>query len=306
MSSEEYGAEARMANGIEAYQKHNFDEAAEHFEKAVAIAPGSLDAHLALGATRLTLYQRRPSPTSSNYLVERRDITEQELMEYREKEKAILAEQNRTNWPLAETSLKRANQLDPRNELVVEYLCVLYFSWKDPTDEEADRLDNAKQWFERLAELNPEHTHANFYVGMILTTKARKLLPNFGQFPSTPEPDLSSRRRLVEPLLEEASRHFARAQAVSGDQTGAAFFGDDVASMRVYLDDPENSARDLRDKFDNAFREHSKKMKASERQGGESAPDVNLPRLHSTSVLKPGPKSRPRKFPPNPWLIPVI
>ena len=77
MSSEEYGAEARMANGIEAYQKHNFDEAAEHFEKAAAWDPGSLDAHLALGATRLTLYQRRPSPTSSNYLFERRDIDDQ-------------------------------------------------------------------------------------------------------------------------------------------------------------------------------------------------------------------------------------
>jgi tetratricopeptide (TPR) repeat protein len=304
MSSEEHGADARIASGIEAYQKHHFDEAAEHFEKAVTMDPGSLDAHLALGATRLTLYQRRPSPAST-YLAERRDITERELIEYREKERVILAEQNRTNWPLAETSLKRANQLDPRNELVVEYLCVLYFSWKNPGDEEADRMDDAKQWFEHLAELNPQHTHANFYAGMILTTKARKLLPNFGRFPSVPEPDLPSRRRLVEPLLEEASRHFARAQAVSGDQTASSIFVDDVASMRVYLDDPEKSARDLRDKFDNLFGEHSE-IKASEGQGGESTPPTDCASI--TFDLRPEARAEieANKFPPNPWLIPVI
>lgn len=301
MSSEEHDAEARLASGIDAYQRHHFDEAAEHFEKAVAIAPNSLDAHLALGATRLTLYQRRPSP-ASKYLFETRDFDEQKLTAYRETEKTILAEQTLTNWPLAESSLKRAYQLDPRNELVVEYLCVLYFSWKDPSDEDGNRLDDAKQWFERLAELNPKHTHANFYVGMILSMKARKLLPNFGRLPSVPEPDLPSRRVIVEPLLEEASRHLTRAQAVSGDQTAAAFSLDEVASMRVYLDDPEKAAQDLRDKFNKAFREHSEKN--ASQQDGESA----AARDSITFDLRPEALAEieARKFPPNPWLISVV
>jgi hypothetical protein len=56
-------------------------------------------------------------------------------------------------------------------QAVVEYLCALYFLWKDP-DEQIDRLDEAKHWLERLAELDPRNNYANFYCGMILTTKA--------------------------------------------------------------------------------------------------------------------------------------
>jgi hypothetical protein len=74
--------------------------------------------HLALGATRMTLFQRRPSPLS-DYLWAEHDISEAGLRVYREMEQAILAEQNSTNLPRAEESLKRANQLDPKNILVI-------------------------------------------------------------------------------------------------------------------------------------------------------------------------------------------
>lgn len=60
MSFDEGSAEAWLARGIEAYQGQRFAEAAEHFEKSVAIDPGSVQAHLALAATRITLYKRRP------------------------------------------------------------------------------------------------------------------------------------------------------------------------------------------------------------------------------------------------------
>jgi tetratricopeptide (TPR) repeat protein len=116
MTSKERSAEEWLSRGIEAYQKKRFDEAAGHFEKAIAMESGSAQAYLALGATRLTLYQRRPSPVS-NYLFAERDISQRELAVHREQEKAILAEQNSTNWPLAESALKRANQLEPCHQL---------------------------------------------------------------------------------------------------------------------------------------------------------------------------------------------
>ena len=73
-----------------------------------------------------------------------------------------------------------------------------------------------------------------------------------------------------------------------------------------YLDDPEKSARDLRDRFDRLFREHSEKREASERQGGESVPDAESASM--TFDLRPEARAEieARKFPPNPWLIPVI
>ena len=68
MASEELSAEAWRARGIEAYQEQRFDEAAEYFGKAVAIDPGSADAHLAVGATHLTLYKRgRWTPTPDSF-----------------------------------------------------------------------------------------------------------------------------------------------------------------------------------------------------------------------------------------------
>jgi hypothetical protein len=77
--------------------------------------------------------------------------------------------------------------------------------------EENNRVGETKHWLERRAELDPGNKYANFYCGMILTDKARKLLPNFGRLPASPEPDLPSLRTKVGPLLEEASRHFDHA-----------------------------------------------------------------------------------------------
>src|SRR5262245_40890519 len=116
---------AWMARGSEAYLAKRFEEACEDFEKAIAMDSRSTEAHLALGAARLTLYLRRPAgfwpddPTDG-------DRVQREWAAYEQREKVILAEQNSTNWPLAEKSLKRANELAPENELIIEYLCSLY------------------------------------------------------------------------------------------------------------------------------------------------------------------------------------
>jgi len=227
------------------------------------------------------------------------------LRTYREEEKGILAEQNLTNWPLAEKSLKRANQLDPQNNLVVEYLCALYFAWKDPLDEENDRMDEAKQWLERLVELHPEHKYANFYCGMILSAKARKLLPNYGRFPPWPEPDLASLRMKVSPLLEEASRHLARALALHGAHTAASHFVDKVTSMQAYLADPDKAARDLRDKLTESFRKHWQARATEGQTAGPAVPSG--PSATITFRLSPEAlaEDRARPFPPNPWRIPA-
>ncbi len=300
MPSDDFTAEAWLARGIEAYAKRSFEEAAGNFEKAVAVDPGSVQACLALGAARLTLYQNRPSPVATYFFAER-DISEPELAVHREKEKAILAEQNSTNWPLAENSLKQANQLDPQNKLIVEYLCALYFYWKD-SSQENNRMDEAKQWLEYLLELDPRHKYANFYCGLILTDKARKLLPNYGRFPPLPEPDLASLRMKVGPLLEEASRHLTRALALHGEQTGASHFIDEVTSMQAYLADPDKAARDLQEKFTKLFREHS--QAAETQAAGEATPSSTSETITFTLTPEALAEDRERPFPPNPWRLP--
>ena len=299
MSTGELSAEAWMARGIEAYQAKRFEEACEHFEKAIAMDLRSAAAHLALGATRLNLYLRRPTGFWLDVTAEG-DRAEREWAAYQERERAILAEQNSTNWPLAEKSLKRANQLAPENELIIEYLCSLYFHWKDPVDEGNDRMEEAKRWLERLLEVRPEHKYANVYCGMILVAKAQKLLPNYGRYPVPPEPDLATLRMQAGPLLDEANRHLTRALALHGEQTAASFFIEDVSSMRAYLADPEKAGEMLREKFEKAFREHSIAT-----ANGESQPSGSSETI--TSELSPEAiaEDRERSFPPNPWRIPV-
>jgi len=296
MASEDLSAEAWLARGAEAYLKQRFTEAAEHFEKAAATDPRSAQAHLALGAARLTLYQRRPSPVST-YLFATPDFSERELAVHQENEKAILTEQNSTNWPLAEKSLKRANQLEPENSLIVEYLCALYFYWKDPLDKD-DRANEAKQWLERLLELEPEHKYADFQCGLVLMSKARKLLPNYGRFPQGPDPDLPSDAMQARPFLEEAKQHLERALALHGQQTAASFLLDEVVSMQAYIEDPDQAARDLRHRLEESFNKHLQDRE-TETQAADSA---TITFSLSPEALA---EDRKRPFPPNPWRIPV-
>ena len=62
MASEGSGVEALLARGMEAYLDRRFDEATEHFEKAVAIDSSSVQANLALGSARFTSYMRGSFP----------------------------------------------------------------------------------------------------------------------------------------------------------------------------------------------------------------------------------------------------
>ena len=169
--------------------------------------------------------------------------------------------------------LRRASneqaQLDPENKLVVEYLCVLYSIWKDPVNEDNDRLDEAKRWLERLAEVDPTNYYPDFYCGIWLSTKARKLLPNYGQLTAVPDSNLPSLRTKAGPLLEEARRHLTRALGrLTSDQgqAGILHFVDEITSMQTYLSDPEQSAREMHDKAMELFRKH---LQPGDAQAGE-------------------------------------
>jgi tetratricopeptide (TPR) repeat protein len=307
MDSEELTAEAWLARGTEAYTKGSFDKAAEHFEKAIAADPRSAQAHLALGATRLTLYQGGRWPPSPAYGSIPGDILEAEFTAYREQEKALLIEQNSTNWPLAEKSLNRASQLDPQNSLIAEYLCALYWIWEDPLNEENDRMDDAKWWLKRLAEVDPGNKYTDLYCGILLSGKARKLLPNYGCLPSSPEPNPTSLQTKVGPLLEEAMLHLTRALArQSSDQEHAAVLHlvDEITSMQTYLVFPEQAMREMHDRAIELFRKHSQPRAAERQAVGGALPPGPSDTITFTLTPEALAEDRARPFPPNPWRLP--
>jgi tetratricopeptide (TPR) repeat protein len=310
MASEELSAETWRARGIEAYKEQRFDKAAEYFKKAVAIDPESADAHLAVGATRLTLYKRgrwMPPPYSFSSVGSDPEIADAEWRAYEEQERALIIEQNSTNWPLAEKSLKRASQLDPQNKLVIEYLCALYWMWKDPVNEENDRVDEAKEWLKRLADVDPTNKYADLHCGILLSIKARKLLPDYGGLASLPDHERASLRTKVGPLLEEARHHLTRALGrLTLDQEHAAVshFMDDITSMQTYLIDPEQAAREMRDKAMELFRKHSQSRVDEREAGGQPSPSGTSGTITFTLSPEAIAEDMARPFPPNPWRIP--
>jgi len=303
MPDDERSADVWLIRGIAAYQDRRFGEAVKHFEQAVAMDSVSVKAHFALGAACLTLYKKRPSPPSPDFDPAKRDISEGELTAYFEQEKVVLAEQNSTNWPLAEKSLRRANQLNPEDKLVIEYLCALYFFWKDPLNEENRRLDEAKQWLERLAEVDPENRYANYYCGMLLCNKAHKLLPSHGRLPELPERELASLHKKVGPLLEEAKRHLSRVLSLDQQHMGALHFMADVTSMETYLADPVQSARELRERWADLFRDQQDVNAETKQAAGNAIPAGSSAFI--TFHLSPEAlaEEMARPFPPNPWRI---
>ncbi len=311
MASEELSAEAWRARGIEAYQEQRFDKAVEYFGKAVAMDPGSADAHLALAATYLTLYKRgrwTPTPDSFSNVDSDPEIADAEWRAYEAQERALIIEQNSTNWPLAEKSLKRASQLDPQSKLIIEYLCELYSMWKDPLNEENDRVDEAKHWLKRLVDVDPTNKHADLHCAILLSMKARKLLPNYGGSASLPGDDLVSLRTKVGPLLEEASHHLKRALArVTSDQehAGLSHFMDDITSMQTYLIDPEQAAREMRDKAMELFRKHSQSRVDETEAGGQPSPSGTSGGITFTLSPEAIAEDLARPFPPSPSRIPV-
>jgi tetratricopeptide (TPR) repeat protein len=305
MSSHERCAEAWLTRGSEAYQKQHFVEAAAHFEKAAALEPGSVEAHLAVGVTRLTLYKKRPSPPSPDWVRARRDVTEAELRAYREQEQAILAEQNLTNWARAEESLQRAYRLDSQNKLVLEYLGVLYFVWKDPFNEETHRLAEAKHWFVQLAAVDPGHQYADYQCGLLASMQARKLLPHDRQFPPPPETEEHRRalRRTVGPLLEEATRHLRRALTLNPKHAGVLHQLAKVKSMEAFLAETEEDARQ---KQEESAEWEQKAQRVSE-EARQAAGEPVWSGSSATITFCPSPEAlaeaRARPFPPNPWWI---
>jgi tetratricopeptide (TPR) repeat protein len=157
MSSGE-NAETWLERGAEAFAYQRIAEAGQDFEKAVAADPRSSRAQLSLGVIRLFQYQNGVGEARHDTDLADdagRSWTAEQWQARAEKRRGQIAEQNTTNAASAEEHLRRALELEPRNQTGIEYLASLYYWWLDPRTEAYARRDDAKHWYERLLEINP-------------------------------------------------------------------------------------------------------------------------------------------------------
>lgn len=213
-------AQTWIDRGKEAYWHLHLAEAAQDFERAVAMDPQSIQARLCFGVVSLFLYQNGLGDARSKFFDpdSGRPLSRAEIAAELNRTGALIAEQNSTNGKRAEENLQQALQLDPWNQVAMAYLAALYHTWLDPTSDSLgnnrqSRLTDALHWYKRIIEIHPDHSFANYVCGVIDWEKAFELMRSSGSYPR-PLPNEEARRSLhsqVAPLLDDGARNLMRA-----------------------------------------------------------------------------------------------
>jgi tetratricopeptide (TPR) repeat protein len=277
-------AQTWIEKGAEAYANMRVAEAAQHFEKAVEVDPHSVKAQLSLGVFYLFQYQNglaeqvdRMDDASSGP----RRLTREEIDAKAEKRRAQIAQQNATNAPRAEEHLKQAVQLDPRYEPAMEYLAALYLWWRDPASDIWDlwaRRDDARCWYARIVEHNPQHRCAHYACGVIDYQKAFVLIRS--TTPGFPRPlaDKKARRSLrakVGPLLEDSAASFLRSLEIDPNNSGAMTYLGFVKSDEAYIAENMDDSAQLRAEAADWYRKVDQIRAAHAKATGQPWPPGN-------------------------------
>jgi tetratricopeptide (TPR) repeat protein len=192
MGHDDVGAQSWIDQGREAGGAFRFEEAAECFEKASAIDPESIEAHLGLGVACACLYV------------------------YGATEAQNIKEQNETNGKRAEEHLQKALELDPRQTRALEYLATLYSHWLAPEIDvygktRHSRIADAQHSCRRLIEIDPQNSFAHYAWGVIGWRGALELMLAFPSYPRMNDDDRRILGAQTAPLLDESYAHLLRA-----------------------------------------------------------------------------------------------
>ncbi|MBV8550328.1 MAG: hypothetical protein JOY54_03430 [Acidobacteriaceae bacterium] len=311
MSSGDNDAQAWIDRGVEAYWHMNLADAAQNFEKAVALDPQSVRARLCFGVTSLFLYQNGVSEVNVNFLdvPGGRPPKRAEMAAEVDRVRALIGEQNATNGKRAEDNLQQALQLDPQNELVMEYLAALYYAWIDPNTDwlgtkRRSRLDEAKHWYERILEMNREHRFANHVCGAIDWQKAFDLMRSSGSYPR-PLPNEEARRSLhtqISPLLDASTRNLLRAIEIDPASRNAMTFLGFVKKAQAYIAATNDDRLRARGEADEWFHKVRQILEAQAKTAGQPWPPGPIAKLTFRAVPQTSPtgKAATPAFPPDP------
>jgi tetratricopeptide (TPR) repeat protein len=133
-SCEKLKARDQLNKGVQAFKNAKYPEAVERFKTAVELDPSFATARLYLA----TAYMQQYIPGADS----------PENMQFAN---------------AAQDQFMKVLEQDPKNELAIASLASLYFNQK--------KLDDAKQWNEKLVSINPKSKEAYYTLGVISWTK---------------------------------------------------------------------------------------------------------------------------------------
>ncbi len=174
-----------LNQGIAAFQNGNYSQAAELFQQAVAADPNNLNAHLYLGTSYMSMWI--PGAVSSD---------------------------NAAMARLADTEFKRVLEMDSNNTTAIASLASLAYN--------SHQLDEAMDWYKRLAAVDPANKEAPYSMGVIAWAKWYPALmtarASVGMRPEDPgplpEPARGELKAKYSSIIEEGMANLDRALAL--------------------------------------------------------------------------------------------
>jgi len=142
---EKLRARDNLNKGVQAFKSAKYNQAVEHFKKATELDPEFDTARLYLATAYMSQYI--PGADSP---------------------------ENQQNARAAEAEFQRVLERDPKNTLAIESLASLHYNQaqgNQPLDQKLRKLDEAAQWYTRLAEADSNAKTAYYSLGVITWAK---------------------------------------------------------------------------------------------------------------------------------------
>jgi len=130
----------------------------------------------------------------------------------------------------------------------MEYLAALYFWWRDPASGLWARRDEARHWYAKIAEHNPQHRYAHYVCGVIDYDKAFTLIRSTPGFPRPLADEETGRslRSKAGPLLGDSATNFLRSLEIEPNNLDAMTYLGHVKADEAYIAESRADSSRLR------------------------------------------------------------
>jgi len=235
-------ARDQLGQGVQAFKSAQYPQAVERFKTAVQLDPTFPTARLYLA----TAYMMQYVPGAES-------------------------PENMQMAGAAQDQFQKVLDQNPNNELAIASIASLYFNEK--------KLDDAKQWYEKLVSVNPKNKEAYYTLGVIAWTKTfaprMEARAKLGMKPEDPGPikDKKVREELVAknlPIAEEGIKDLQTALQIDPEYDDAMAYMNLLLREKADLEDSAAAYKTDTDQADNWVQKslETRKIKAERKPTG--------------------------------------
>ncbi|HZT32027.1 MAG TPA: tetratricopeptide repeat protein [Bryobacteraceae bacterium] len=235
-------ARDQLNKGVQSYKNAQYPEAVEHFKTAVELDPNFPTARLYLATAYMSQYI--PGADSP---------------------------ENLQMAQAAHDQFQKVLDQDPKNEVAIASIASLFFNQK--------KLDEAKQWYERLISVNPQNKEAYYTLGVIAWTKTfqprMEARAKMGMKPEDPGPlkDKKVRDELRAknlPIVEDGIKDLEKALQIDPEYDDAMAYVNLLYREKADLEENAEDYKKDTDMADSFVQKalQTKKIKAERKPAG--------------------------------------